>query len=433
MKKILMIAYYFPPMGGAGVLRMVKIVKNLPQQDWMPVVLSVKEGYRECMDPSLLKEIPSSIEIHRTRSLEPRRFGLIQKSIKARRKQKRSWLVQIGIQTLNAIRNWIFVPDEQVGWFPFAVKNGFVLAINPEIKVIFSSSTPYTAHLIGFLLNKLSGKPWVVDLRDPWTQNPIDNVPRRSYYLEKLIFKHADKIIANTPNLKKVILSDYPKLNEEKVVCITNGYDGQDFIDLVPRSKPKDQFIITYLGTFYNNLFNRGKFSRTPECFLNGLKIFIEKHTLSPKDIEVRFFGLWGKSEEALILKLGLISFVKLHGFVSHREALQWQMDSDVLLMIMHDDGKNKATVPGKTYEYLASRKPILALVGDDSVADLIRETRSGLVVNPQDPFAIEKGIDILYTKFIQGELVSGSRKDIIEKYEWRNLTRQLADIFNQL
>ncbi len=433
MKKLLMLAYYFPPLGGAGVLRSVKFAHYLPNFGWQAVVLSVKEGYRECLDPTLLNEVSPDTEIYRTRSLEPRRFSLVQKSIAARRSQQRSWLAQLSIKTLNAIRDLILVPDEQIGWLPFAVVQGLSLARRSDIKIIYSTSMPYTAHLVGFMLKMLCGKPWVVDLRDPWTQNPVEKVPRRSYILEKIVFRYADRIIANTANFKKIILRDYPKLGENDIFAITNGYDKSDFEGLISRPKTKKQFIITYLGVFYQNLYYRGRYTRTPEYFLKGFKQFVERHRLTPAEVEVRFFGLFNKLNEALVAELGLIPYVRIQSFVPHQEALQWQMDSDVLLLIMYDDEADKASVPQKTYEYLASGKPILALVGDDGVAELMRITNAGLIANPVDPEAIHEAIDKYYEKFKQNELSSTTRKDIIRQFEWQHLTQRLAEVFNSL
>lgn len=433
MKRLLMLAYNFPPLGGAGVLRSVKFVHYLPRFGWQSVVLSVNEGYRECQDPTLFNEIPTDTEIYRTRSLEPRRISLVQKSIAARRSQQRSWLAKLIIKILNVIRNWLLVPDEQIGWLPFAVWQGLSLARRSDIKIIYSTSMPYTAHLVGFMLKLFCRKPWVVDLRDPWTQNPVEKVPRRSYLMEKMVFKYADRIIANTPNFKKIILRDYPWLDKNDIVALTNGYDKRDFEGLISRPRPNKQFIITYLGVFYQNLYHRGRYTRTPEYFLKGFKKFVDKHRLTPEEVEARFFGIFGKLNEALVAELDLTPYIRIQGFVSHQEALQWQMDSDVLLLIMYDDEADKASVPQKTYEYLASGKPILALVGDDGVAELMRMTNAGLVVNPVDVAAIQGAIETYYEKFKRGELCSTTRDDIIRQFEWQHLTQRLAEVFNNL
>jgi hypothetical protein len=163
VRRVLMVAYYFPPLGGAGVQRTLKFVKYLPEFDWQPVVLATKVSDARLRDPSLEKEIPATVSVCRTPALTlPARLP---------------WRLR------SFIARWLLLVDEQLGWLPFAVSQGQRMIEEHGVEAIYTTSAPYTSHLIGARLKQRTGLPWVADFRDPWVGNVSSTFPT-GFHLE---------------------------------------------------------------------------------------------------------------------------------------------------------------------------------------------------------------------------------------------------------
>ncbi|KPL02135.1 MAG: hypothetical protein AMJ73_09210, partial [candidate division Zixibacteria bacterium SM1_73] len=202
-RKVLLITYYFPPMGMGGVQRTSKFAKYLPGFGWTPFVLTVKDVHYWAEDPSLLEELPPEVKVIRTGSFDPLRISFKLKSLFKKRKQRNKYVKESTAQR-SKLSSWLFFPDSKIGWVPFALLSGLNLIRKERIDLIFTTSPPPSLHLVGYLLKLLTGKPWVVDFRDPWTGYKFEIFPTRLHLflknqLVRLIIKNADRIISANP------------------------------------------------------------------------------------------------------------------------------------------------------------------------------------------------------------------------------------------
>jgi glycosyltransferase involved in cell wall biosynthesis len=411
MSKVLLIAYHFPPLSGGGVFRTLKFTKYLPEFGYQPYVLTVKNSMNRTKDPTLTIEIPPEAKIYRTFSCEhriiraPRRLGVNLK--------------------------WFCIPDENVGWLPFAVRQGEKIIKKENIDILYATAPIFTSFLIGFLLKKKNGKPLVLDYRDPWTQNAFIKYPTELHRkieekMETLALATADQVIVTAEPMKRRLFEKYPFV-KGKVNTITNGFDSEDFKNLTAK-RDKEKFTITYTGNLYG--------LRTGKQFFTALKeLFEEKPELQTK-IQVLFAGLPGRKAASLVKEFGLQNVVKLLGYQSYKETLRLMVNADVLLLIMSsdevtDEKTGPLTIPLKLFEYLGAKRPILAIAPLGKATDIINSTKTGVVVSPQNTAVIAQAIFKLFQDWKSGTLKV--EEGDISEYERKKLTYKLANVFQQV
>jgi glycosyltransferase involved in cell wall biosynthesis len=410
MKKVLLIAYHYPPLGGGGVFRTLKFTKYLPKFGYQPYVLTVKNPMYRTKDPTLIKEIPPEAKVYRTFSFEHR--------------------ILRAPRLLNLNLKWFHIPDEHTGWIPFAVHQGEKIIKKENIDIIYATSPIFTSLLIGYLLKKKTGKTLVVDYRDPWTQNIFVKYPTNFHRkieekMEALVLATADHIIVTAEPMKHKLVEKYP-FTKGKIDTITNGFDPEDFKHLTTK-KDKEKFLITYTGSLYG--------LRTGKQFFTALKELIEEKTELQNKLQVLFAGLPGKQAVFLIEKYGLKNVVKLLGYKSHQESLKLMANANVLLLIMSSDEVYDAktgplTIPGKVFEYLGAKKPILAIAPPGTVADIISSTKRGVIVPPWNTDVIAQAIFKLFQDWKSGTL-KVAESDVSE-YDRKVLTQKLVNIFQK-
>lgn len=318
----------------------------------------------------------------------------------------------------------LYLPsDYHIGWLPFALAKGFKLCLRNKIHVIYSTSSPYTAHIIALLLKKLFKLPWIADFRDEWSLHRFRN-PHYSWqrkvdkWLEKSVFLHADNIIMTTNSYQKEYQEMFPD-QSHKIHTITNGFDKDDFKNLSRRDSTK--FVISYVGLFYG--------SNQPDNFLIALNRWLEDYNDNRSMIEVKFVGPNKDSIKHDLLSGLLKSIVKFTGLVSHDQAVKIMRESTILLLIA-SRGRGHGNIPGKTFEYIASERPILALSPlEGDLAGLIRATQSGYLVDPDNVHEIKKQLQSMYSSWLNGSLKSNLRKDVLSQFEAKSLTHKLSHL----
>lgn len=410
MKKVLVIAYHYPPLGGGGVFRTLKFTKYLPEFGFQPYVLTVKNPMYRTKDPTLLREIPAVAKVYRTFSFEHR-------ILRAPR------LLHLNLK-------WFHIPDENTGWFPFAARQGKKIIEKENIDIIYATAPIKTSLLIGCWLKKKTGKPLVVDYRDPWTQNVFIKYPTKLHRrieekMEKLVLATADHVIVTTEPMRLKLVEKYPFI-KGKIETITNGFDPDDF-DGLTRRDSKEKFIITYTGYLYG--------LRTGKYFFTALKELLEEKTGMQSKIQVLFAGPPSRQASHFIEELGLQNVVKLLGYKSHRETLQLMVNSDVLLLIIaaeesYDKKTGPLMVPGKIFEYFGAKRPILAVIPKGIAAEMIRSTKTGVIVSPRDTGSIKQAILKLFQDWKKGKLVMESN---VFEYDRKVLTAKLAKVFQHV
>jgi len=408
MKKVLMIAYQYPPLGGGGVFRTLKFTKYLPQFGFQPYVLTVKNPMYVTKDRTLLREIPPIVKVFRTFSFEHR--------------------VLRAPRLLNIDLKWFYTPDVNIGWLPFAVHTGVKIIKKENIDAIFATSPIWTSLLVGFLLKKTTKKPLVIDFRDPWTDNPFAEYPTKLHEniekkMEETILTQANYVIVASDSIKNSLIQRYPFI-KSKIEVITNGFDPDDFKDLKIQEQT-NKFRITHTGSIYGLL--------TARPFLLALKKLTEEKADLRKKLESIFVGNYGKETPLLVKKFKLEDVVKLVRYVPHKECLELMLNSQALLLLITvEDPRGEGILTGKLFEYLASQRPILAIAPENgAAANVIRSLKAGIIVSQNNIQLIKDTILKLYEQWKQDKLIRITGD--ISKYDRRILTQRLAQIFETI
>lgn len=388
----------------------MKFVKYLPCYGWNPTVVSVSRSKFSSTDNSLLKEIPEQSKTIRTRSLEskvmayaPSHFGLSSKLY--------------------------MVPDEMISWYPFALSQAIKVVRNDTINVIYSTAPPYTSLLIGASLKRRTGLPLVIDFRDPWTQNPEMSYPSHFHQkidekMEKKVLALADRILVSTDINRDDLLAKYPEIPPEKCITMTNGFDPGDFEGVEVKASGK--FRISHTGSFYGR--------QSPEFFLQAVNRAIEECKELANDLEIIFAGRSSKEYWDLAKKYGLEGILVEHGYVSHHKAIEILMSSSCLLLIIGLGDRSNSVYTGKIFEYMASGVPIIATVPTEGAsAKLIKDSGTGVVVDTEDVDSIKEAVLQHYRSWKAHSLTINTDWSIVNSYDRKKQTKQLADIFNEL
>ncbi len=448
MKKILVITYLFPPAGGVMVQRVLKFVKYLPHFGWLPTVLTVRNPDYKMYDAQLLKDIPLQTEIIRTGTFEPSKAINLLRAWLARPKPPLSKSETLLIEKTSfdptprqslasKINNFIFMPDNRVGWLPFASLAIFKELRKRKFDIIFSTSPPFSVHLVGLIAKSILKKPWVVDLRDLWISNPYIKPPTKVHksiarYIEHKVLKSADKIITVSNPFSEDLNSTYPDISLEQFKVILNGYDADD-LALQDIQKPNDRMSIGYVGSLHQG---RG---RTPYYFLMAL-VDVKKEISDLKDkMNVFFVGSIDSTNRRImheiVSKFDLKDMVHFIDYVPHHQAISYMKKLDVLLFINAKSHYStcKGNMSGKIYEYLATGKPTLVLTEEGSIREVVKKSGCGVVVDYQDIKGIKREILNYYNRFKEGQLKVDPDWEFISLFQRKKLTQQLANTLDEL
>lgn len=415
-RQVLMIAYHFPPLSTSGVQRSVKFVKYLVKKGWQVSVLTVQDDRYFARDSDLFKDIPSQVSIYRTRCISPDPLiNLLQR-------------LRLGF-TGNLILKCM-IPDPHIGWLFSTVGRARRIMTEKRIDLLYTTSAPYTSHLIGYMLKRrLRHIRWVADFRDPWTQNVLlyhflgKTRQKLDRVLEKRILNACDHVIAVTRSCRLNLIRAFA-LPRGKVTMITNGYDEDDF----PQGSFRvhnNRFTLVFSGSAYDEY--------NPENFITA----ITGHILeSSPEMNVVFVGGSSAWAEDYLKRHGLYEkysrYFTFKGYVGHEESVRLVQNADVLLLTIPNNIPYNMT--GKIFEYMRSNVPILAVVPiEGDAAEVIRKTRTGCVVDPDRIEDIAAAVDVYYTRWKAGTLHIEPDCQQIAKFERPALTDQLINVFNRL
>ena len=428
-KNVLIISYNFPPMGGGGVIRIVKFCKYLPQFNWNPIVLTVREHDSDHLDENLFSDLMQT-NVSKTYSID---LPLIYKKLTKFNSADdgKSCNIDKSIRTnyknimKKIVNNFIFIPDSRIGWIPFAYFKGLKMCKDDRIDLIFSTGGPWTNHLIGAMLKKTTRLPWVTDFRDSWTEDPFTLYPfrlrkRLEEKLEKYVLLKSDSVISATHSISQELISKYPEVSNRKYFVVTNGFDGEEFCQT--KKHKKNGFLITHTGNFYGN--------RNAKYFLIALKKLLDENSILQDEIKVNLVGIVNKKDKNLISKLNLSHTVKCLNSVSHEKCIKLLAFSDLLLLII---GTEKSEVTGKVYEYMAAKKHIFALTGKGEVTNILERSGNATIVGSKNVAEIKNALYSIYMKHKSNDLTENYNSSFVNKFDRKNLTFELTTIFNQV
>lgn len=432
MKKVLIITYYWPPSGGAGVQRMLKFVKYLGSFGIEPIVITVDENKAsyQLTDKSLLKDIPENIRIIKTATFEPFEFYKLfgrKKEIphSGFANESNPGLLQ---KIMRFIRGNFFIPDARKGWNKYAYKAAVDVLKKENIAAIITSSPPHSTQVLGLKLKKISKLPWIADLRDPWTdiyyykQMLHTAIARKiDADLERAVLENSDAIMIVSQDIKRIFAAKTSTDISDKIHVIPNGYDEEDFeIEAVEN---KNEFSITYTGTFADIY--------VIDAFLDAFKKITETHI--NLNLKVKFIGKVSGNLEQKVEAANLVKYFSFKPYVPHNESVKALMNSTVLLMVIPKMEKNEGILTGKLFEYLGSEKPIICIgPAHGDAAQIIADCNAGKTFDYNDAEGIYNYLDKLILSYTKGEI--NQHKSLnVNKYSRRKLTGNLAEIINNL
>ena len=360
-KTVLFLAYLFPPTGGGGVQRSLKFVKYLPQTGWQPIVISVRPISYYVYDSSLLKEVPSTVVIYRTHSLDPLRVSsiLLGDARRATAPRQVSHPVYSSNSRLTrayrAVRPFVLFPDAQWPWIPFVFWRGLKLIRKHRPSVIYSPTAPYSSAIAAYLLSAATGIPYVLDFRDGWTDDAYHHPPTRFHRmlhrkLEKRVVTRASHVCVYGRWLGERLASRYPSV-ANRITEITNGFDPEDATGSGSIAKAPGKRRIVYSGSL---------FSHHREVFNTALTAISQVPAEILKSLEVLVVGQAFEGAAEQVERLGLTTVVKLKGYLPHAEALAYLQSADATLLLVRRG--DVASVTGKVFELMMVQAPIWAL-----------------------------------------------------------------------
>ncbi len=439
----LMVAYYFPPLSGSGVFRSIKFVKNLPDLGWIPTVISTDtppDGWN-FRDDSMTDEIPECADVHRIPDYisTGRKTELSNKDIQP----ALNLLVDVFKEDIDAIDSIKQLCRTNEGLlsllnFPCSCLIWACDVINyieqnlslDKYDIIYTTSGPSSSHLIGYYFKKKYNIPWVADYRDAWTNNPYFHFD--SANLMHVLLRKMEGILLQTADhnitISTRLIDEYNKefnVENNRISCITNGFDENDFEEITETHIKNSKFTITYSGLLYTE-------QRNVEPVLIALSKLIESGKIDRNKITLQIIGTTDKEHNNFVSgKYGLSDILKQEGYVSHEKALRYNIDSDMLLLLVGDEDRFKSVYTGKVFDYLRSGKPILALAPKDGdVDELLNFTNHGKVFYSYDNEEIQKYILKKYELWLSSDKNTFELSTNIYLYERKYLTMKLADIF---
>lgn len=413
-RTVLMVLYHFPPVGGVSISRNVTNVKYLPRHGWIPIVLTPCQVAEGLIDAGALSLVPVGARVLRTKIVEAGHVRLAalrvrdlmgslrrgRADLRFRGRQGRGvangsavWdPAPIRPMGLGHLRHVLFFPDDQVGWFPFALVAALLLHRRTPVDAIYSTSSPITAHFVAGILKRLIRVPWVVEFRDPWIGNALAaRLPwlhrRLQFKLERWIVGSADRVVCVSPSMTRLYQRRYPWAT---VVTIPNGYDQSETLTPSARAAGPQRFRIVYTGTL----------DRPAELriFLEGLDALVDRRPDLHDRLEVAFYGLVSDACRAIAetyVAGGLGAILRFEGFVPRSVALQAVADADAALILLGAGPGMELFVGGKLYDYLGQNRQILAMLPDGDARDLLDGLGWGVVASP-DPAQVADAIDRL-------------------------------------
>ena len=429
--KVLIITYYWPPSGGAGVQRWLKFVKYLREYGWEPVVFTAEGGEVPVLDNSLQKDVPENIEVLRGPIWEP--YTVYKRLIG----QKKGDKIQTGFLTENEkpktieklsiwIRGNLFIPDARKFWIKPSVKRLSKYLQENKVDAIVSNGPPHTTHMIGLALKKKFNIPWLADFRDPWTNIDFYDklmlskwADKKHHRLEDAVIKNADSLVTVSPNWSK----DFKEQSKRDFNVIYNGFDEKDFTDKEVELDQK--FSIVHIGSMNKD--------RNPHNLWKVLGEICSEIDGFSKDLEIKMVGPTDIAIKNALIENNLNENLNKIDYVPHSEVVNYLLGAQLLLLPINDTPNSMGVIPGKLFEYLAARRPIICigpLKGDS--CRIINEAEAGYTFSFNNKPDLKSTLISLYNEFTETGKVECSSKSI-EKFSRRNLTGQMAELLNEI
>jgi len=409
-KKILMVAYHFPPVGSSsGVHRTLKFSSYLPEYGWQPLVLTANPRAYDAVSDAQLNDISPDCVVVRAAAFDAARHF----SIKGR------------------YPGFFALPDKWVSWWLGGVISGLKLVRKHKPQILFSTYPIATAHLIGLTLHKLTGIPWIADFRDSMTEEsyPSDKAKRKAYlWIERKTVEHCDKALFTTPSTVKMYAERYPHLPENKWLEIANGYDEDAFTRIKAKAILNDNFqgkTLVHSGLLYPS-------ERDPRPFFTAIAALKKQGEISAESLRVILRGTRHDEYYAPLIKdFAIDDIVLLEPPVAYDDALAEMMAVDGLLLFQASNCNHQ--VPAKLYEYFRAQTPIFALTDPQGdTAHIMQRVNIGKIVRLDNASDIEVGLKEFLPSLDKEDNQHGNL-DIVSQFSRKSRTEELVDVLESI
>ena len=426
-KKVLILTYYWPPAGGAGVQRWLKFVKYLSPLGYDLHVYTAENPEAPAMDDSLLQDVPDDVTVIKKPIWEP--LNLYKKLthkkgsfnagfLSEEKNNKKKWSEKLSM----FIRANLFVPDAKMFWIRPSTKFLQKYIQENKIDLIISSGPPHSLHLIALKLKKKLNIKWIADFRDPWTNIDfyqelpmLHLIDAKQKKMEKLVLKQADRVIVVGDEMKKEFLEINP---QSKIDVVTNGFDSD-----IRESEDLDiPFTILHIGSI--------NAARSHESFYKAIALFLKENDEAKQHFLLKLVGKVDFEAREYISKYKLESNTEYISYLPYKQIKEIQEKAQLLYLPINNTPNAKGILTGKFFEYLAARRYIIAQgPTNGDVAKILEETNSGNIFDYSDTNAVKNSITNYYTKYLNNEYEIKSKN--IEHYSRKNLTNKLSKIIN--
>lgn len=446
-KNVLCVIYFFPPMGGSGVQRSLKFIKYMPKHNVYPIVETVDKGHNFAYDESLMSEIPSCVKVYRSNSGEKlwlrnvvEKTSSILRNISSLRNSKSeenidcnsnssSESLTLKEKVFKFIELNVFVPDSKIRWYKHAIKSIDKIMNKEKVDYLFSSSYPYTVHLIALYAKKKYNIPWIADFRDPWvgnvfmTEGQSEQRKLKEAKMEEEVIEYADKIIMVTEPICEVYKNRYPKY-KEKFITIPNGFDREDYIQVEPIKE--DKFTICYSGILTEG--------QSPESLIKALEKITDDIIDFKDNLKIKFIGYILPEYKNMFLNSNLKhSFINM-AYMPHSQCLKHMMGANLNLLILANKEESKGVFSGKVFDYIGVEKPILGIIPKNGIAaELINNNAIGKSFEHSDISGIYNFIKDNYFIWKNNQYICTNSQAKCREFDRENLTRKLVDEFLEL
>lgn len=430
MKKVLIVTYYWPPSGGSGVQRWLKFVKYLRQFGWEPIIYTPLDPEGALQDESLLKDVPENITILKTKIWEP--YGLYKKVVGQKKNEK----INVGFLTEKKkpgliqktaiwIRSNVFIPDARKYWIKPSVKFLRHYLSEHKIDALVTTGPPHSMHLIGLRLKQQLNIPWLADFRDPWTN--IDyykdlKLTRRSdakhKNLEKSVLQQATRVLT----IGQTLADELAQLGGRKVDVITNGYDEDDFALTNPTLDK--QFTISHIGAMNAD--------RNPKVLWKVLSELVKENKEFEKKLVLKLIGKLDYSVHVSLEENNLTRFVEQIEYVPHQQATAFMYSSQLLLLALNNTPNAQGIVSGKVFEYIAAKRPILAIGAENGdAAKILTDTGAGKICGFDNAQQMKTVVLTYFDSYLKGQ--NSINVSASAQFSRRALTKSLAQLLDEM
>lgn len=429
MKQVLVITYYWPPSGGAGVQRWLKLCKYLPQFGWQPVVYTAENADYPVLDPSLEADVPASLTVLRHPIWEPYRWyrqligkpadepvfsGFLSETRRPAAAQRLSlWL-----------RANVFIPDARCAWIRPSVRFLRSWLQQHPVQAVVTTGPPHSVHLIGLRLMQYHPLPWMADFRDPWTRiDYFKDLPflpwTRALHrrLERAVLQRANRVTA----IGWTLAQELQTLGAKQTAVVTNGFDEEDFNTSIT---PDQNFSLVHTGSINAD--------RNHPALWQALGDLVKENAMFRSQLVIRLLGPVDLTVGQQLEQNGLTSFVQQHAYVPHQQIVAEQQRAAVLLLLLNHTPNARGILTGKIFEYLASGRPVLAIGPEDGdVARLLEQSGSGIICGFTDRQKIRQALLQLWQR--HGTNPAAAVTAAVQQYSRRNQARRVAELLDEL